>query len=371
MRIVVADQNRGRSHELRRAVLSEGLICDSLDAVDFHHLPNRLAEAAAELVLVVCEGALSEVVEAIQAARSVAKAPILVTGAVLDAEPIRATMAAGAAMYLDLNHFQDEFRAAVAKLESDGHVPNERGRVVAIYSATGGVGATTAAINVAADMARQSKHSVALAEFKAGPGDLSLLLDIEPRFSLSSVCNQLPRLDRQMLAASMTLHGAGLHVLAGDSFPVDGALSNSPLHPELVRQLLTLLRRMYSTTVLDLDHQLDATQLEAMRLANLVTFIVRPDVPGVRRARWSLEVALRSGVSRDKFRLVLARSGQRGQLSLVKVEETLGLSVMHSIPEDTSSVNHAINQGVPLAESSSLSRINRSFATLARNVQLN
>ena len=85
--------------------------------------------------------------------------------------------------------------------------------------------------------------------------------------------------------------------------------------------------------------------------------------------RWALDAAASLGVPRDRFRLVLGRSGQRGQIERAKVEEILGIDVFQAIPDDQSAMNRAVNRGVPLAELSKMSRISRSFSSFARSVQ--
>jgi pilus assembly protein CpaE len=279
-------------------------------------------------------------------------------------------MRAGAREFLELGRLREDLSEVLIKIEAEGGLTGRRGTLVSIYSPSGGVGVSTTAVNLAVRLASRGADQIALVDLKPAPSDLALMLDIEPEHSTDEVCGAWGRLDRKMLEAAMVRHRSGVHVLAQAGFPEDGSLPENTLTKEAVRQIGTLARRSYVVTVADLPHTLDAPVVEAMRLSSIVGLIARPDVPGLRRARWALDAAAAAGVPRDRFRLVLNRFGQSGQVKLSKVEEILGIRVFQRIPEDGGAVNRAVNRGVPLAESSKLSRIGRSFSSFARSVQI-
>lgn len=369
MRIVLADSLQARREQLRRTLLGEGLTCEAEDVVGFEELPLRLAGVKTDLVLVVTNGAREAALEAIRTAHQVTSAPILVAGEKATVETVREAMRAGAREFLDMARFREELSEALIKIEAEGDVPNERGTLVALYSPTGGIGVSTTAVNLAVRLGGDLPNQVALVDLKPAPSDLALMLDLKPQYTLDDVCRASQRLDRRMLDGAMVRHSSGIHVLAQTGYPADGGLLPNLLTRQAVRQVCSLLRRMYRFVVLDLAHTLDEEQIEAMRLSNLVGLIARADVPGLRRARWALDTAAGLGVERDRFRLVLNRFGQSGQVDLDKVEEILAIKVFQRIPEDHRAVNRAVNRGVPISELSRLSRISRSFSSFARSVQ--
>ena len=369
MRIVLADNQQQRSEQLRRILLGEGLTCEAEDVVNYDGLPGRLAGTKADLVLVTCNGAEEESLRAIRAAHQATDAPILAAGPVATIPLIREAMRAGAREFLDLSRFRQELAEVLEGIEVDGTVASRRGQVISLYSPSGGVGVSTTAINLAAGLAAGSPDQIALVDLRPAPSDLALMLDIEPEHTVDEVCGAWERLDRRMLEGAMVRHASGARVLAQAGYPADGGIPPKVITPQAVRQLLTLLRRICAVTVVDLAADLGAEQIEAMRYSNSVGLIVRADVPGLRRARWALDTAVAMGIARRRFRLVLGRWGQRGQVEPAKVEEILGIKVFQSIPEDCQAVNRAVNRGVPLAELSRVSRISRSFSSFAHSVQ--
>jgi len=370
MRIILADEQQPRSEELRRVLLGEGLTCEADDVVAYDGLPGRLAGGNADLVLVTCNGTQGEALDAIRTAHQVTGAPILALGEGVTISLVRAAMRAGAMEYIELSRLREELGEALAKIEAEGIIPSRRGSLIGLFSPSGGVGVSTTAVNLAVRLAGAMPEQVALVDLKPSPSDLALLMDIQPQYTVDDVCGQWKRLDCRLLQGAMVRHASGVHVLAQDDYPEDGGLPKKMINRDAVRQLATLLRRMYAVTVVDLAHTLDEEQIEAMRLATFVGLITRPDVTGLRRARWALDTAVAMGVARDRFRLVLNRSGQRGQVDSAKVEQILGIEIFQAIPEDHHMVNQAVNRGVPLAELSKMSRISRSFSSFARSVQI-
>ena len=369
MRIVVSDNHPQRLTELRRVLLGEGLTCDSADAVDFDSLPARLAEVQPEFVLIHCDSTQEDCFAALRMANSVTAAPILACGEADDSYSIREAVKAGCREYLVTERLREELSEAFEKIESQEGLPSQRGPTIALFSPSGGVGVSTTAVNLAVRLAKGKPGQVALIDMKPPPGDLALLLHLEPQHTLDQICRDWQRIDRKTISQAVVTHRTGLHVLAQRGYPNQGGLPDNTLSRHAVRQTITLLRRMYATTVLDLDHAINETQLEAMRLSTIVAMVVRADVTGLQRARWAMRTIEGFGLGRDRFRLVLNRFGGKGQIAVAKAEEMLGIEVLQSIPEDRSAVNRAVNQGVPLAELSRCSRITRSISSLARSVQ--
>jgi pilus assembly protein CpaE len=159
----------------------------------------------------------------------------------------------------------------------------------------------------------------------------------------------------------LTVHSSGLRVLAN---AVD-AVQNRYLTTEAVRRLAILARVAIRYTVLALDNRLSEVEVEAMRLSDAIVVVIRPDVPGVRRARWALAEAVTQGVPRNRFRVVVNRYGQSGQLPLAQIESALGFKARHLIPDDPGSVNRAANEGQLLRAGLWQRRIHRRFAALA------
>jgi len=315
-----------------------------------------------------CNGAGDDCYAAITAAHSVGQMPILACGDADDSRCIRQAMKAGCSEFLAVDRLREELAEAIRRMEDSG-ASSERGTAISLFSPSGGIGISTAALNLAVQIANGESEKVALVDLKPAPSDLALMLDLTPEFTVDDLCRDWQRLDRKMMQKAMLAHSSGVSVLAQAGYPAEGGLPEKTLSREAVRQLVTLLCRLYPTAVLDLDHTLNEETIEAMRLSGVVALVARPDVPGLRRARWALDTAVAMGLSRSRVRLVLNRCGGRGQLSVAQAEEMLGIEIVQSIPEDRAVAIRAVNEGVPLTRLARLSRISRSFSSLARSMQ--
>jgi len=372
MRVILADTQSKHSGEMRRILLGEGLTCDVDDVVEYEELPGRLAAVQPDLVLVYCNGAQDEALAAIRTAREITDAPILAAGEPAVAT-VREAMRAGAREFLDLANIREDLSVALINIENEGAVASRRGKIFSLFSPVGGAGVSTAAVNLAVSLAEMhapdGPGKVALVDLNPAPSDVSLLLDLEPKYTLADVCRQWERLDRKMLAGVMVEHPSGLHVLAQAGYPHEGEMPVNGLNRAAVRQLFVLLRRVYALVVVDLGHALGEEQVEGMRQSNFVGLVVRPDVPALRRVRWALAALAGMGVDRDRFQVILNCYGGRRQIKRAKVEEVLEMRVFRAIPENAAVVTLARNRGVPLTGVSRMAAVSSSYLGFARDVQ--
>jgi len=360
MQVIVAHPPGADARELRRVVLGSGLECGAQDCVPWNDLAMRLGQGDADLVLVHVDQREQESWQALQGASALTEARILAVGASRDERVISRAQDLGISEVLDNTNFRESLDDALDKFVSLG-LRGRRGKVISVFAPTPGSGGTTVACNLAGALSAKYPNAVALIEFSRELGDLAVMLDIESRYSASEVCRRWRTLDTTTLASSFTEHPSGLRVLANDVESTE----NEFLDRHAVRRISILSRVCQGFTVLTLDSRLAECEVEAMRLSDAVVLVVRPDVVSVRRAFRMLVRVGELDIDRDRFRLVVNRFGQRGQLPLKEIETTLGLQAVALIPDDAKSVNRAVNQGSLLVEGSRLRKINRTFASLA------
>jgi Flp pilus assembly CpaE family ATPase len=165
------------------------------------------------------------------------------------------------------------------------------------------------------------------------------------------------------LRNSFVEHSSGLRVLANRSI----GEGNAELNSDAARKLAILSRIMHTFTVVALDSYPSEEALEVMNLSDCIVFVVRADVPAMRRAQWACERAEEAGIPRSRMRLVVNRWGQRGQLSKEQIETSLGLSIVELILDDPALVNRAANEGKLLSELGR-AKITRGIDSLAKKL---
>ncbi len=242
------------------------------------------------------------------------------------------------------------------------------GRVIAVFSPCGGVGTTLTAVNVAACAVKDVAEAVALVELRPAPGELAALLRARPLYTLDEVCRHWTRLDRRMLESAMFRHSRGFDVLCQGGYPAEGGIPHARLSPPVVRDIIALLRRLYALSVVELDRTLTIRQIEAMRAADTVLLLARPDALSIRRVRWAVKTAEAMQVPHRRFTLILARSGRRDQMAVKTIERVLRLAVVAQIPEAPQAAGRAVNGGRGLIEGPGAARLAGCLKRLARSL---
>lgn len=292
----------------------------------------------------------------------VAKA-LLAVGPTDDARLVLRALRGGATDYIDVADLEIELEAAVRRMADESARPTEPARLIAVLAPNGGSGSSTLAVNIAATLAKAHGH-VGLIDLKLETGDLATLMDLQPTFTLSDLCHNAARLDRVMFERSLVKHDSGVSLLASPAQLADVAA----VKPDGVALALTLARASFPYVVADVDHSFRAEQMVVLRQADVVLVVLRLDFVSLRHARRALEHLEKSGVDREKVRLVVNRSGQPQEVPRGKAEEALGMKIAHLVPEDAKSINRANNQGVPVVIATPGAKVSRSIAALAEGL---
>lgn len=235
-----------------------------------------------------------------------------------------------------------------------------RGRVVAVYAAKGGVGASSVAANVALALAAQPDRKVALVDFNLQVGDLALSLDIRTEHSFARAVED-GAMDETKLDGILARHRTGVRVLTVCDRPEDSNL----VFRNHVPELFGLLNSMFDWVIVDLGRHVDERSIELLDLADEVLMVSALDVPTIRNTRRYLDLLDRLEVPRSRVRLVVNRHQDGGRLSSRDLENTVGMSVFWSLPNEYRPMSAAIDSGNPVVLDSPRSRLARNYHDLA------
>jgi pilus assembly protein CpaE len=363
MRAVIVHQPGVDLRELRRAVHGLGYECEPSDCVESSELARRLARGVVDLVIVKIDKPQGIEHGRIKEAWALTTAPKLAVGPANDRDAAAAADSLGVIELVDAANLNRTLDGAFERLYRTGHPVARRGHVFAVFAPTPGSGGTTIAANLAAALIQKDSAPVALLELCRPPGDMALLLDLHQKHTAEEACRRWRELDQVSLRNSFVEHSSGLRVLANRSI----GEGNAELNSDAARKLAILSRIMHTFTVVALDSYPSEEALEVMNLSDCIVFVVRADVPAMRRAQWACERAEEAGIPRSRMRLVVNRWGQRGQLSKEQIETSLGLSIVELILDDPALVNRAANEGKLLSELGR-AKITRGIDSLAKKL---
>jgi pilus assembly protein CpaE len=215
----------------------------------------------------------------------------------------------------------------------------------AVVGAKGGVGTTTVAVNLGVQIRKLTQKRVVLMDIARPLGQVSLMLDLRPRFTLVDAVENLKRLDTHFFNGLLTNHASGLEVLAG------------PADPDLwlripVASLARLVNVAQSTCdylLMDLGTLYNSEWAETLRFARGLILVAEADVPSL----WALERHLATfssmGLARERFRLVINRYHRNDEDALKALEKKIKHTIFARLPNDFRQVSEAVNLGAPLS----------------------
>ena len=268
----------------------------------------------------------------------------------------------------------DLLRALAAAIEHKPRAAATRsdaeGQVICFFSACGGMGATTLAVQSACALGARSKKSdkkdgksdkgdkndkanVCVLDLDVQLGSAALYLDLPSKSSVMDLHAAIGRVDGSMLRTAMAHHRCGVDVLAAP--PHVQPLED--LTPEGIMRLLLIARREYRQIMVDLPPVWTRWTRALIRGSDALVLILQPSVPAVRQAKRQLDTLLEEGLEDVPVTLVMNRVEQQSlfrrslnEVTLGDAATALGREIAYTVPNDYAAMIQAINQGLPLFE---------------------
>ena len=251
-------------------------------------------------------------------------------------------------------------KTAAATPSSGSHPRDKGGRIVTVMSAKGGSGKTVLATNVALLLNRLPDIKVCLVDADLQFGDVCLVLQLEPRFTMVNASHELHHLDGELLDSLLTEHPSGLKVLAA---PLEPAFADDITTAGLM-QMLDVLKESFDYVVVDTASMLDELILSLIEKSDDILMLVDMDLPSVKNAKLALETLRLLKFSTSNVRLVMNRSNSKAKLDNKEIEGALKMPISASVPSDAM-VAASVNEGRPVVESEPKSKVAKGFESVA------
>jgi pilus assembly protein CpaE len=249
---------------------------------------------------------------------------------------------------------EKELRQALEKFKDRRDKPGRKdpdgiGRVITVIGSKGGVGTTTVAVNLAVNLAGKKSvpPSVALIDMNILFGEIPLFLELKPGFHWGEITKNIVRLDSTFLMNILTKHQSGVYVL-----PSPGHLNNrEPMIPELVGRLIGFMQRIFDFVIIDGGQSLDESSLKILEMSDIVLLTTLLSLPCLSNSNRLLESFGDLGyLPKERVRIVANRYLKNSDISLKDAEESIGLKVFWTIPNDYKTTMSAINNGKTLSQ---------------------
>lgn len=212
---------------------------------------------------------------------------------------------------------------------------SDSGICMSVVSGRGGVGKSTLCLLLA--MVAESK------------GIRTTVLDMDMQFGdLGYLCNQ----DR-----SFSLLGYGLGGLDLDEKKLDASKIlvlypiEKPEYSEVmskkVRDLIDGARRCSDLVIVNTGSSWSDLNADIVEWSDVVVFVMDQRATSVRGCRAARDLCIRMGIPSSKFCFVLNRCTGSGQISVYDCALSLGVDVVHEVPDGGAEVEEALSLGIP------------------------
>lgn len=344
-----------------REMLRVRLNCPNLSLIPFEQAEATLARERMDLLAIILSPVAEHALSLLRKVRGLIGGPVLAVGVASDSKLILRALHEGADHYLDESDLETQLDAVLLRLQfKEETARGPVGQLVGLLGASGGSGASTLAVNLAAVLARDA-HRCALLDLKPGVGDLAALLDLKATHNLADLCLNAGRMDQAMFESALVPHESGVHLLAPPQMYEDIRLVTA----QGVQKTIALAREAFPFSVADLEDCYHEEQLVVLRQADWVLLVFRLDFTSLRSTRRILDYLTQAGIAAERVRLVINRYGQAKELPLSEAEDVLGRKIAHVVPDDPKTINAANNSGVPAVMRTPSAKVSLSIGQIA------
>lgn len=370
LRLAIVDPHDAHRDALKRMLLGMDMCWLEAESSRYEFFSDIVAQTNPEVGVIGLDADPPKALQLIQNLRaSSPECAILAVSSSTDGQLILKAMRAGAKEFLTQPVGLEELLLALERIAGQrgaGGQGRARGcKILAIAGATGGVGATSLAVNLGCALAMRDPNSVALIDLDLALGDADVFLDTIPDYTIVDVVQNISRLDFQLLRRSMTKHSSGLYLLPRPIQLQDISL----VTPDDLQRVFGLLKATFSHVIIDVSKAYNRVDMAALQIAHEVLLVTQLDLPCLRNVVRLLASFEAVEGLKEKVQIVVNRIGlDNGHISLKKARETIGRDIYWRLPNDYRVMVEMRNNGVPLAEQAPRSPITQAIVALAEHL---
>ena len=239
--------------------------------------------------------------------------------------------------------------------------------VISIFSAGGGCGATTVAVNLANELQLLSSKPALVIDLDSCYGTVSTYLGIKSKYGIADVLGRKGLVDRHLIQSSAYSYTENFHVLPSPA-SIQSPRAKSVNFENLPR-VLEACREVYRYTVIDAPRMTEGDVAKLAGLSDVVLVVFQLMVKDVNFARSMVSSLTKSGIAIEKIIALANRVQKRGPL--VRLEDgkkAVGVKSCQAIRSDWRKAMKSVNSARPLSQVVQKSGLRSDFRKLAAKV---
>ncbi len=280
-------------------------------------------------------------------------------------DAILAPMRAGCDQFVCEPIDDTDLASAVARVASRRMLATTKSKCIAVCGASGGVGATSIACNLALEIAQLTQKGCALVDFDLQMGNVAINFDCDPKYTIYDLASSGTELDRAIMEGTMTALPEGVSLLTRP----ESIQQCEAVTPDVVERILEVLSSSFENVVLDVPGQFEPQTLPIFARADLILLVCQMLVPSIRNAKRFCAALNLLGVPLERIEIIINRAdGRSGRLTEKDVEETIKKSIFATIPNDFQFVARSIDVGKPIASLDQNNAVRSAIRKIAKKV---
>lgn len=297
-----------------------------------------------DLVCVIANSDPASTRSVLQGLRLLTDRPIILFGVISEPTEILRLVRAGATDYINVSSdFVGELDEILAHMRGHSARPEQRGVAVAFCGASGGVGATTLAVNCALHLAlAESRPRVALVDLNLSGGDTALHLGLQPQSTIMHCPVAEEDIHAMTVSKLITRHESGLSLIAAPQYLDDQGV----MRPETIHQLISVLTATHDFVIIDLEDVFHREQIAAMSLADRLMVTLRIEFPSIVRTRRLLDYL--ANIPLENIQLCVNQMPAGSGITRERAEAVLRRPIDYLIPDEIRQATDSLNVGVPV-----------------------
>jgi len=252
-----------------------------------------------------------------------------------------------------------------------GKSHKRHGLVIPVYGISGGVGASTFAVNMAWELALLTKKTdkrVCILDFNFQYGSVSTYLDLPRREAIYELISDPDTIDHNALSSALTSYKTRLAVLTApmDTLPLD------IIAPEDIARLIEIAQASYDFVIVDMPQALVHWFDQVLRMSETFFAVMEVDMRSAQNCLRFLRALKAEDLPYEKVQFALNRApgfaDMSGKARAKRLAESLGVEINIMLPDGGKTVASACDEGAPLAESAPKNALRREVKNIAQTI---
>jgi pilus assembly protein CpaE len=245
------------------------------------------------------------------------------------------------------------------------------GVILPVHGFSGGVGASTLAVNLAHEMALITAPDgarVCLLDFDFQFGNVATYLDLPRRDAVMDLLSDAALADSDALLGALQITKDGLHVLTSpaDMMPLE------IVGPADVAHIIDMARANFDYVIIDMPTAIVSWTEAVLTRAHVYFGVIELDLRSAQNVLRLLRALKAEGLPYEKLRYALNRAPGFTDLAakarVRRMAESLDIAIELQLPDGGAAVAQANDQGLPLASAAPKNALRREVQKLAKSL---